>query len=498
MEIDTLNLSRAEKEHLLNLLQEKEDRTKFNYVRTLFLNDDKAPTLPDCIKSIARSNYPKHIEFFNAGANYTERAFIAGNQTGKTSTGLIELYFHCSGRYPDWWKGKVFNRPVTAWMCGDRGEIIRDGMQQDLLGRTEPGTGIIPKDELIDTYSMPGINLGIGQYLIRHVSGGVSKIVVKTYNSGKNAFESAKVDVIMLDEECPMDIYTECQIRTITTGGTVYLTFTPDSGLTDTVLHFLGDTKPGEKPKFVTMVGWDDVPHLSEDRKASLLATIPEHLRAAKTKGQPYLGMGAIYPIPEVDVVVRPFQIPEYWPKAYSMDPSWRKTAIVWGALDQENDTWYIYREYYMGQQDPAVHAAAITRNGDWINGVVDPHGVKAGKGVSSQSFLEKYEELGLNLSLANPCGPGSVEIGINEMYHRLSTGRLKVFNICQNWLFEYRIYRRDDKGKIVESNNHLMDATRYLCLCGHQVASIFREESEYNKKSYQYFDESRSEITGY
>jgi hypothetical protein len=31
-----------------------------------------------------------------------------------------------------------------------------------------------------------------------------------------------------------------------------------------------------------------------------------------------------------------------------------------------------------------------------------------------------------------------------------------------QNWLSEFRIYRRDEKGKIVKQNDHLMDATRY------------------------------------
>jgi hypothetical protein len=41
-----------------------------------------------------------------------------------------------------------------------------------------------------------------------------------------------------------------------------------------------------------------------------------------------------------------------------------------------------------------------------------------------------------------------------------------------QNWLSEFRIYRRDEKGKIVKQNDHLMDATRYLILSGLHVAS--------------------------
>jgi hypothetical protein len=39
-----------------------------------------------------------------------------------------------------------------------------------------------------------------------------------------------------------------------------------------------------------------------------------------------------------------------------------------------------------------------------------------------------------------------------------------------QNWLSEFRIYRRDEKGRIIKQNDHLMDTTRYLIMSGVQV----------------------------
>lgn len=489
------DLSRQQKEELLLLLQEKSNRYKYNYIKTLFT--DNGALLNDCLKPTSRENYPKHIAFLNSGADYTERAFIAGNQVGKTTTGLYELVTHATGDYPSWWEGKRFARPVMCWLVGDRGDSIRDGMQRDLIGKDGPGTGLIPKDVLLDTSALQGTPNGIGQYQIKHKSGGVSTIIVKTYQAGKNAFESAKVDVIMLDEECPIDIYVECQIRTITTGGTVFLTFTPDSGLTDTVLHFLETPKEGEKEKFVVMVGWDDVPHLSENRKKQLLATIPIHMRDVKTKGIPYLGTGAIYPIPENELVVTPFKIPEYWPKAYAFDPGWNRTAAVWGAYDQEADVWYLYSEYYRGQAEPEIHAGGIRSKGAWIEGIADPHGSKNGRGVSEESFLEAYDRLGLTLTLANPSGPGSVELGINEVYSRLSSGRLKIFRTLSNWLYEYRMYRRDDKGRVVLKHNHLMDCTRYLCTSGHNVMKTFVDEERCDNKS-NIFSYEKNSITGY
>jgi hypothetical protein len=41
-----------------------------------------------------------------------------------------------------------------------------------------------------------------------------------------------------------------------------------------------------------------------------------------------------------------------------------------------------------------------------------------------------------------------------------MAEGRLKVFSSLQNWRSEFRIYRRNKNGKLVKSDDHLMDAT--------------------------------------
>ena len=74
-----------------------------------------------------------------------------------------------------------------------------------------------------------------------------------------------------------------------------------------------------------------------------------------------------------------------------------------------------------------------------------------------------QYRALGLNLQHAD----NSVEAGIYQIWTLLTAGQIKVFKSCRNWLDEYRIYRRDEKGKIVKTRDHLMDATRYLIMSG-------------------------------
>ena len=111
--------------------------------------------------------------------------------------------------------------------------------------------------------------------------------------------------------------------------------------------------------RYVVMATWDDVPHLSEEDKEELWESIPPYQRDARSKGVPQLGSGAIYPVPESEIVVDPFQIPDWWPRVYGLDVGWNRTACVWGAIDRESATVYLYSEHYQGQSEPSVHAHA-------------------------------------------------------------------------------------------------------------------------------------------
>lgn len=214
--------------------------------------------------------------------------------------------------------------------------------------------------------------------------------------------------------------------------------------------------------KAVVQATWSDVPHLSPEAKEQLLSSIPPYQRDARTKGIPQLGSGAIYPIPESDVLVNDFELPPHFPRAYAMDVGWNRTAAIWGARDNETETIYLYSEYYRSHAEPVVHAQGIKARGDWIPGVIDP----AARGRSQydgRRLIEDYRELGLDLEESK----NAVEAGIYEVWQLLSVGRLKVFKSLTNWLMEFRIYQRDEKGHVVKQADHLMDATRYLILSG-------------------------------
>ena len=218
--------------------------------------------------------------------------------------------------------------------------------------------------------------------------------------------------------------------------------------------------------KYLVNAGWDDVPHLDERTKAELLAATPPFLRDARSKGEPSLGAGAIYPVELSEILVNPFEIPPHWPRCYALDVGWNRTAVLWGALDRQADCWYFYTEHYRGKAEPSTHTTAINARGKWIPGLIDP-AARGRSQADGKQLLSMYRLLGLRLTES----ANALEAGIYDVWLRLSTGRIKVFKTLMNWQAEYRLYRRDEKGAVISVFDHLMDDMRYIVLSGKGIA---------------------------
>lgn len=241
---DVSRLGRRELIELLAILEDLENRRHALSINRLY------PDTGPCRREL----YPKHLEFFRAGATYRERCMMAANRTGKTTAGGYELALHLTGKYPPWWEGKRFAGPITAWASGKTNETTRDIVQRKLLGevswtaghKSVSGTGLIP----IEDIDMGSVTWKAGVYglvdtvRVRHVSGKMSELGLKSYEQGRGSFEGTERHVIWFDEEPPMDVYSEALMRTATTDGIVMVTFTPLEGLSDVVLSFLPELRP--------------------------------------------------------------------------------------------------------------------------------------------------------------------------------------------------------------------------------------------------------------
>lgn len=423
--------------------------------------------------------YAKQREFHAAGAAYSERLFMAGNQLGKTTSGGAEWAFHLTGRYPDWWQGATFDKPVLLWAGSVTGEATRDNPQRILMGPPSVleawGTGMIPADAIKDYSRAMGVPNLLDSAVIRwggggDIQAGESVVSFKAYEKGREKWQGPTVDGVWFDEEPPEDIYSEGLTRTNNgqRGQFAQTTFTPLMGMSKVVNRFLmpGDDA-GAKSRHVTNMTIEDAEHYTAEERAKIIASYPAHEREARAKGIPTLGSGRIFPVPEEDIKVAPFAIPPHWARINGIDFGWdHPTAAVQLAWDRDSDCLYVVQAHRKSEATPILFAPTVKAWGNWVPTAWPHDGLQHDKG-SGEQLATQYAQAGLLMLKERATfedGSNGVEAGLMEMLDRMQTGRLKVFGHLGDWFSEFLLYHRKD-GKVVKKIDDLMSATRYAVM---------------------------------
>ena len=426
---------------------------------------------------------------------------MAANRIGKSYCCSAEMSFHLTGLYPSWWEGRVFRKPIVGWAGGISNETTRDIVQHDLLGSPDDpeafGSGTIPRKYIIKTERKPGVPNAKSVALIKHVSGGTSSLFFKAYEMGQEKWQGRSVDCIWMDEEPPRDIYSQAVTRTLDKRGMVYMTFTPEAGMTETVASFMNNIKPGQSLNNAT---WDDASekvkssinkkqgHLNEAVMEQILSSYAPHEIEMRRYGRPSIGSGLVYPVDESKLMIDPVHLKSHWPRICGIDFGFdHPTACVWVAWDREEDIIYIYDSYRQAKAPPAVHASAIRSRPGFIP-IVWPHDGHRRDSMGNPGLADQYRNLGCNMlpfhfenppALGEKKGGNSVEVGIMDMLQRMEDGKFLVFSTLSDWWEEFRMYHRKD-GKIVPIRDDLMAATRYAVMSTR--FAINSEEPEWTK----------------
>jgi hypothetical protein len=122
----------------------------------------------------------------------------------------------------------------------------------------------------------------------------------------------------------------------------------------------------------------------------------------------------------------------------------------------------YLHDAYKRESPEVAIHIEAMKARGKWLRGVGDAAALVMTVHDATQ-LISVYQAAGIDLELPDK----AVETGIQEVWELMSAGRLKVFSSLSAWWDEWRMYHRDEKGRIVKKDDHLMDASRYLVRSG-------------------------------
>ena len=88
--------------------------------------------------------HSKQKEFHKAGKSAKERLFLAGNRTGKTFGGVLEVAMHLTGNYPSWWQGYRYDGPIEAWAAGVTNAETYQVLEKAYIGDVSTPGAIAP------------------------------------------------------------------------------------------------------------------------------------------------------------------------------------------------------------------------------------------------------------------------------------------------------------------------------------------------------------------
>ena len=267
--------------------------------------------------------------------------YIGGNRSGKSTVGAMELCFHLTRKYPDYFaKARRFTHPIKAVVVATEYPII---------------------DRVIEPKLMAYLPTAYIKKMRRTPQGFLSKLVCtdgSTVDFLSNemddlAFESADWDFYWGDEPQKKTKFFAIQRGLVDRRGQTLLTFTP---LTEPwIKEEIVDVADGVRTNVITGDIRDNTqdihghPILSEESISEFEAKMPEDLRQTRIHGKFFHLRGLVYP--EFDATIHTwretphlkYQYPD--PVVCVLDPHDRLPHhVTWLWLDRQ-DTHFVDRE---------------------------------------------------------------------------------------------------------------------------------------------------------
>lgn len=388
-------------------------------------------------------------------------AIMGGNRTGKSLTGSYWCTAHITGRYPDWWEGNRYTSAVDGWAVGKTLGSTRDIIQFELLGDIRKpgglGTGMIPKELIVDIRMAAGMPDVVDTIYVKHEGGGIGALGLKSGEQGQGKLMGTKKKFVWLDEEPERNgygVFSELRTRTATEpDGQILVTYTPLQGMNELARYILTQDDPGILLVNITLA---DAAHLTPEQREEMVRGWLPHEREARELGKPIMADGAVFPFSESQMTCEPFSIPEGWPIVAGMDVGMATpTCVVWWAKDPSTGIRYAFREYAAADTLRETHAKNIRGVGEGVYIAVDPSANR--REGDGKRTMQVYRSLGLNVANAN----NDVQHGIMTWHSGFADGTVKIFRNLTGLLEEIRFYQYEN-GAIKKVRDHRIDAGRY------------------------------------
>lgn len=279
------------------------------------------------------------------------RILIASNRSGKTTSAMCEVLWNARGWHP--YREVPLQKQI--WIgCPDYPSYVRY---------------LRPTFDQWCPPSWRGDFHETDKYVdITRVDGRKCRLFFLSYDMPRSKWQGAAVDGVLLDEECPEDLYGECVARVASTSGWVLLTFTAVSGLGWWHDRIWKGAWKGRDADGVAENGWwagraalaerDDtqpysvgrvlVPHFTRAMVVDFAKDIIDDTeRGIRVFGEVRGRAGLVYAAFAPDVHLVPeFEIPAHWQLWGGIDPGYHGFAVVVCAADELGRTYIVHETF--------------------------------------------------------------------------------------------------------------------------------------------------------
>lgn len=410
--------------------------------------------------------YNKQVEFFSLGSKFKVRYLSGGNRVGKSFAGMYEIYCHLTQTYPSWWRGLTFKKvkrksKYKFYILGLSYQALEDNLQPYLFQFFK----VENIDELRKHKKVKKITIHSQHNLIKDLtlkSG--ARLCFRSVES-RQKLQGINAHFLLIDEEFTNNwLFNELLMRIVSTDGQkrgMIITATPTLGFTEFQRRLRDMNAP------TIRVTWDDVPHLTEEEKEDMMARLSPAEREARSQGIARMGGGLIYPMTEAELnafYVEPFEWKgngRYFTVS-ALDMGWHDKAVSYYIIDRITKNYWLAESHKLQTIDLELDLIPFLKVkrldfGDTIIGDTSMLQSDQKDGTKIKNKIEAHGFKFINASKG-------VESGLMSVRNDIREGRLKAFKGTNDFFEDERIsYHKDENGKIVKQNDHILDTVRYF-----------------------------------
>jgi hypothetical protein len=416
----------------------------------------------------SRDKYPHHLEAFEMTATYRTICGTGGNRSGKSFWLDFLIAVVATGLYPDWWKGRRYDRPLKIWVIAHTAEQTRDLFQFRLFGNPVMRTpGLIPAHYIVGNPSKKAKpdNAWSDVGVLHVPTGGTTQISFLSHEKGQMAVQGSEVDLVAIDEIPRQHALTsELFTRTIDTkgyGDSMFImigTALKEVPIETIERYMLKDDPTIGRFTFSTY----DAAHLSKEELARQESGYSDEEKMTRMHGIPMLGSSRIMDFDKSRYVILP---PHDEPL-----PHWR----CWNGHDEGSKAGFAFAAYAPEEKRIHIYDSRLLTDRTyerimqfmWENSLA-PYwcdtSLRADNRLDNRANYTRFVERGFQIRFPNK---KLKEFQISRLRTGLLNGSIVIWDTPNNkrLLTELLMYSRDENYEIVNSHYfHVIDSLLYL-----------------------------------